>query len=1010
MTASISAVSSAAAAADYYGKDNYYARGVDDPEPSSWTGRGAKALGLSGKVDIETFEKVLSGETLDGRRVGQRENETAEQAAERAHRPGADLTFSPPKDVSLLLYLGGDKRILAAHRAAVNSTLKWAENHLAGTRIRRGKGQPVPVKTGNLVMAKFEHDISRDMDPQLHTHCVIANMTQDGDGKWRALHNDPLFRHAKLLGLAYDAEMREGLRKLGYVPVLQDGKTGKYSIDGVPDAAKEEFSRRSNVIKAVSETLENNTPKARKAVSLKTRPSKRDVSQDERQADWETRGAEWKAELAATADAAKERVELGRTDRALGDDRPDSDSLLSTAKRMAQNFFRPTRVLRLARNDPYAMDRGGSEREYASRAAVSFGLRHHEEREAAFSLHTARRSALEHGADGVTLKTIDHELRRLRRSGQVKVSARDPDAESTTARSIAHERVTKSLVAAAGKTQPLVGRLALNDRLSGTQLTKGQRQAVETVLAGENRLVGIQGYAGTGKTTMMRQTAELARDLAPEAVKGGYKLMGLAPTHSARGTLEESAGFKTQTVQRFLIDQKKGDGPKSLSDTIMLVDESSFLSTKSMNRVLETLIRLDPARIVLSGDRRQHGAVEAGRPFDIAQKAGMTTAVMKDIVRLPKDRDHQDQRIAVTAAAHGNVTAAMKRLDANMMEVQKDPEKAVASVWRNLPRDRQGDVLIVAPGHRVRTAINNEIRRDLIGSGRLGQEATRVPVMQSRNLTAVEATSPRSYQLGDKLVFHARLNAVNAKKGVVREVIAIDEQRGRITLRNMKGGGQTISLDALKGDYESAPFSVNREEDLELRSGDKLLFTRSDADSGIAAMDHAKVARFDEGTVTLDVKGEEQTFGRDDPVLLSLTHGYAITSHASQGKTAQDVISVVDSKERMLTNQTGFYVSISRSADSLALIVDDKAKVMETLLRNSGMKSSALEALERIESFTGLDRETVADAATASGDKDKELELPLDVGANKTPDQQQGNESGETEQEQDLGLDRDFGM
>ena len=792
MTASISAVSSAAAAADYYGKDNYYARGVDDPEPSSWAGRGAKALGLSGKVDIETFEKVLSGDTLDGRRVGQRDSETAEQAAERTHRPGIDVTFSPPKDVSLLLYLGGDKRILQAHRAAVNTTLKWAENHLAGTRIRQGKGQPVPVKTGNLVMAKFEHDISRDMDPQLHTHTVIANMTRDGDGKWRALHNDPLFRHAKLLGLAYDAEMREGLRKLGYVPVLEDGKTGKYAIDGVPDAAREEFSRRGEKIKEAAKSLDNDSPRAREAIALKTRPSKKEISQEDRVADWQARGSLWKDRLTATVDAAKDRVALGRTDRALGDDRPDSDSLLSTAKRMAQNFFRPTRVLRLAKNDPYAMDRGGSEREYASRAAVSFGLRHHEEREAAFSLHAARRSAMEHGADGVTLKTIDHELRRLRRSGHVKVSARDPDAEATTNRSISHEQVTKSLVSAAGKTQPLVGALALKEKLSGSQLTKGQRLAIETVLAGENRLVGIQGYAGTGKTTMMRQTAELARDLAPEAVEGGYKLIGLAPTHSARGTLEESAGFETQTVQRFLIDQRQGNGPKSLTDTIVLVDESSFLSTKSMNLVLKNLIDLKPARIVLSGDRRQHGAVEAGRPFDIAQKAGMTTAVMKDIVRLPKDRDHQDQRIAVIAAAHGNVKAAMKRLDANMMEVQKDPEKAVASVWRNLPHDRQDDALIVAPGHRVRTDINNEIRRDLVGTGRLGQEATHVPVMQARNLTAVEATSPRSYQLGDKLVFHARLNAVNAKKGVVREVIAIDEQRGRITLRNMKGGVQTV--------------------------------------------------------------------------------------------------------------------------------------------------------------------------------------------------------------------------
>ena len=136
MVASISGISSASAGASYYGRDNYYAQDKDDAEPSAWFGRGASTLGLNGPVDTKTFERILRGETLDGRRVGQRENETAEAAEARAHRPGIDLTLSPPKDVSLLLYLGGDKRILQAHRTAVDQTLKWTERNLAAARVR----------------------------------------------------------------------------------------------------------------------------------------------------------------------------------------------------------------------------------------------------------------------------------------------------------------------------------------------------------------------------------------------------------------------------------------------------------------------------------------------------------------------------------------------------------------------------------------------------------------------------------------------------------------------------------------------------------------------------------------------------------------------------------------------------------------------------------------------------------------------------------------------------------
>lgn len=156
------------------------------------------------------------------------------------------------------------------------------------------------------------------------------------------------------------------------------------------------------------------------------------------------------------------------------------------------------------------------------------------------------------------------------------------------------------------------------------------------------------------------------------------------------------------------------------------------------------------------------------------------------------------------------------------------------------------------------------------------------------------------------------------------------------------------------GRHASAPFSSAREESLEIREEDKLLITRSNRERGLAALDQAQVKGFDETTVTLKFKGVEHVFERSDPALQSLTHGYAITSHAAQGKTASDVVAVIDSRERMLTSQVGFYVSVSRSAERLATVVDDKSKVLSVLQRHTGLKSSALDAVQRMESITNL--------------------------------------------------------
>ncbi len=197
---SIGALSSAAQGASYYERDGYYAK--DDPEhrhASAWAGKGADELGLKGPVDPDTFRAVLEGRVPDGSdtRLGRRGKDGSIE-----HRPGRDLTFSSPKSVSIAALVGGDRRIVEAHDRAVAATLAWVEKNAAETRMKNpGSGELVPApepggqvpETGRMgrvggqkiVAATFTHDTSRNLDPPLHTHAVLANMVKGEDGKWR---------------------------------------------------------------------------------------------------------------------------------------------------------------------------------------------------------------------------------------------------------------------------------------------------------------------------------------------------------------------------------------------------------------------------------------------------------------------------------------------------------------------------------------------------------------------------------------------------------------------------------------------------------------------------------------------------------------------------------------------------------------------------------------------------------------------------------------------------------
>ncbi len=243
---SVAPVASAGDAASYYGNsDNYYFLGQLESE---WLGEGASALGLEGKVRSDTLTAVLEGRLPDGSRLGKEIN------GNHVHRPGHDLTFSAPKSVSILGLIGGDKEMVKAHQDAVRVAASYVEKLISARETVNGKTSI--VQTGKLVAALFTHDTSRNLDPQLHTHMLVANMTEL-NGKWKALATDKIhdagfietvMKMQVTLGKIYRHTLRERVEALGH-EVEEVGPHGMWEIKGVPAEIREEFSSRGREVK-----------------------------------------------------------------------------------------------------------------------------------------------------------------------------------------------------------------------------------------------------------------------------------------------------------------------------------------------------------------------------------------------------------------------------------------------------------------------------------------------------------------------------------------------------------------------------------------------------------------------------------------------------------------------------------------------------------------------------------------------------------------------------------------
>ena len=940
MVASIGAIGSASQGVSYYERDGYYAK--DDPahrEASGWTGRGAESLGLSGEVDPEAFTKVLEGRVPDGsgQRLGRRRGN-----GRIVHRPGRDLTLSAPKSVSLLALVGGDGRVVAAHDKAVKRTLRWVEKHVAETRLRDGKSGGM-VRTGGqkMVAATFRHDTSRDLDPQLHTHAVLANMLQGADGKWRTMANEKLYASQRLIGAIYRGELAGELRTLGY-GIEKTHADGRFEIAGVSRKVVEAFStRRAAIVAAMNARGLGDTesnPRLAERAALMTRAHKRDVDQDGLRGHWEKQARALGFDAKALAESALARGGAASAARA-GSEKDRSAAAGSSAER--EEVWKANGA---APSTGAAQGAASA----AAREATAWAVAHLSEREAVFSRTDLLAAALAWEPGEVTVADAGRAVGELVRDGTLHAANHPVPGESlTTDRAVADEKETVALMRAGQSRGKAPMRARRVDKLlRNGPLTEGQKAAVKLILSERDRVVGVQGYAGTGKTRMLNRARALLE-------KSGYELKGLAPSASAAQTLAAEANIETETLQRFLLrnagvaeGRLTKKGAKALRGqferTVLVVDEGSLASTVQARNLLRIAKAIRLPKLVLVGDGKQLDAVDAGKPFVQLQEAGMETATMDRIMR-QKDADLRE---AVEASVAGDIRHAFAKLGSNIEEVNPDNlAGAAAARWLRLSPEQRERAGLMAPSHKLRVAINEIVRERLIRDGGVAGPALEAERLVSRGYTNAEKALAGNYAEGDVVGFYRPYKRLGVEKGDELRVLGVDQDAGAVRLAGRDGA----KVEWIPGKLaaRSGGVEVYRSERLELRRGDKIRWTRNDLSLGLVNSQTAEVTGVMDGTVTFRLEGGgtlELTEG--DSQLRHIDRAWASTVHAFQGRTVDTVIAAMEAEHPHLTTQKSFYVEISRARHRAELVTDDRKALGEHLEAATGERVAALESLE----------------------------------------------------------------
>ena len=854
---------------------NYYT--TDAVIHGAWHGQLATQWGLVGDVDHERFGRLaegqhpMTGEALVRHQTACRyTNAAGKRITAMEHRAGWDATFSAPKSVSLTALVGGDHRVRDAHREAVMAALRELEPYV---QARLG-GHLTPERTGNWVAATFEHDSARPVQgyaaPQLHTHVVVFNLTRTPTGDVRPIQPHELYRSQQFATAVYRSQLAEGLRELGYD--IWRGASGQPEIRGYSDAYLEASSPRRQQIEAHLEAHGHRGAGSAQVAAHHTREPKVNRSHAEMQRQHQ--------DLAQTFGDQPARV---------------VEAAYTRASHLEPHVPRVSAGMALA----YAESRGF-------------------EREAVVGERQLLRDALKLSMGEASLADLRREMDR--RVDAEELIARPapagvPGRAFTTRETLDLERDTMAIMSAGQRQYPELGQTTMrNLQRAHSHLNADQLSAVGQILVTRDRVVALEGVAGAGKTTAL--TA-----IRAEAARAGYQVEGLAPTSRAAQLLAQ-AGMRSSTLQEHLVTPHR---PSHEEKRLYVLDESSLASTRQIHAFLKTLAPND--RVLLVGDTRQHQGVEAGRPYQQLQEAGIQTAHLDTIIR----QNDPTLKVVVEQLARGEVVSAIRQLDmlGRVHEVADRPDRMRALAAEYVRHG--GPTLIVSPDNQSRMEINTTVHqaRQELGQVARCEHAAAVLIAQ-QGITGADRAWAIHYQPNDVVRYTRGSQVLGIGAAEYARVTQVDSQKNLVTIRRSSGEDVTYDPRRLSG------VTLYREAARSFAAGDRVQFTAPDRSRHLANRELGTLERIDEQG-SLQVRLDS---GRTVRFRLSehphLDYGYAVTSYSSQGQTADRVLIHIDADRApdVLVNRRLAYVAVSRARHDVQIYTNDKAGLAQALDRD----------------------------------------------------------------------------
>jgi conjugative relaxase-like TrwC/TraI family protein len=807
--------------------------------PGQWIGAGAERLGLKNVVTREQFHSLCENQNPEtGARLTQR------QQKEDKRRVFYDFTCSAPKSVSVLAMTLDDDRLVTAHEEATRIAFRELET-FAATRVRK-QGNQRDRTTGNLVAAAFTHTSSRALDPQLHTHFTVFNATFDESERcWKALQAGGMYDAIRYGTAVYRNELAKRVREIGYRTV--PAKHG-FEIEGVSPDVLKRFSKRSQQRDAVVKELEQ---------KLGHKLSNNAIA------------------LAVHQSRAKKVKGISTTEvreRQLAQLQPDE---LQALQKLSTSVQR-TRQSRIA----------GLENQ-----TLNYAVAHVFERKSVVPEHELLNAALSQRLGEVDLPAL---------KASVKCSADLVKTERgfSTPQILATELdLIQTVNAGCDAVTPLHPGYRPADWLG-----EDQRRAIYHVLRTSDRITGLRGLAGSGKTTALRELVAACKEAKIEP-------LFCAPTAAATEVLRKE-GFEAKTLQSLLLSKQ----PLS-KDKLVVLDEAGAVGMDDMKWLFD-LAR--DARIVLSGDTGQHASVARGDALRILErhsdfKSGQLTAIRR--------QRKAEYRRAVELAAQKNTNEAFAQLERMGAVTEFSADKlhgeAAQSYVKALKQNQS--VLLVAPTWNEIEAVTEKVRAALKTSGRLAGDEKEFQVFDSLSWTEAQKRDARQYRPGLAIRFHRQKTGFAKDETVA--VVAVEND----ALKVQRADGSESIFPLGQG---FALFDVGEKRKLKVAAGDRLLL-QSNWRKKFINGELVEVRAIQGDSVLL-------ADGRVIPEnYRTFTHGYAVTSHAAQGKTVDEVLVVASSRSLPAINQQQFYVSISRGRDACRVFTDDTEMLRSHVTRSS---------------------------------------------------------------------------